>query len=242
MSQKRQKIRKGFILISFLLFPIILNYLSPYLIIMGSAAGIITGSFIVFAVLLFSSLFFGRAFCGWLCPAAGLQEACFAVRDKRVKGGNWIKFLIWVPWVALIVFMAIQAKGYHVVNPFYQTDYGISVSKPQNYFVFYTVIALVVTLAFTVGRRSFCHHVCWMAPFMMIGTKIKEILGYPSLHLQSEVAKCTRCKLCTKKCPMSLEVAEMVQRKTMGNAECILCGECVDACPKGVIKFGVKRD
>jgi polyferredoxin len=61
---RRQKIRKAIILISFLLFPITINYFSPYIIIDGAAQGIITGSFITFGLLFIVSLFFGRAFCG----------------------------------------------------------------------------------------------------------------------------------------------------------------------------------
>ena len=78
----RQKVRRAIILISFLFFPVTIYYLSPYLIIMGVSEKIVSGSFIAFSLMFFSSLFVGRAFCGWLCPAAGLQEACFAIRDK----------------------------------------------------------------------------------------------------------------------------------------------------------------
>ena len=55
---------------------------------MGASQGIITGSFLLFTVLFFSSLILGRGFCGWLCPAAGLQEGCFAVVDRRTRGGE----------------------------------------------------------------------------------------------------------------------------------------------------------
>ncbi len=65
---KRQTVRHLILLISLLLFPLTLNYFSPYLIVVGASRGIITGSFIVFIVLLLSSLFLGRFFCGWLCP------------------------------------------------------------------------------------------------------------------------------------------------------------------------------
>ena len=44
----RQRIRKGVILTTFLLFPIIMNYFSPYVIIDGASQGIVNGSFIVF--------------------------------------------------------------------------------------------------------------------------------------------------------------------------------------------------
>ena len=36
---------------------------------------------------------------------------------------------------------------------------------------------------------------------------------------------------------MSLDVNGMVHAGTMENDECILCGECVDVCPKDVIRY-----
>ncbi|NPV43691.1 MAG: 4Fe-4S binding protein [Firmicutes bacterium] len=42
-----------------------------------------------------------RVKCGWLCPVGGLQEICTVSVNKRAKGGkrNWIKYIIWVPWI-----------------------------------------------------------------------------------------------------------------------------------------------
>ena len=65
---KRQNIRKLLLIISMLLFPVTIWYMSPYLIIQGAMEGIVTGSFIVFAFMLFGSILFGRLFCGWICP------------------------------------------------------------------------------------------------------------------------------------------------------------------------------
>lgn len=78
----RQKVRKGIILVSFFLFPALFYYFSPVLIIEASSKGIINGSFIIFLLLLASSLLLGRAFCGWVCPAAGCQESIFSARSK----------------------------------------------------------------------------------------------------------------------------------------------------------------
>ena len=60
---------------------------------MGAYQGIIVGSFIVFTGMFLCSLFFGRAFCGWLCPAGGLEETVFSINDKPVKKYGWIKYL-----------------------------------------------------------------------------------------------------------------------------------------------------
>jgi polyferredoxin len=63
--------------------------------------------------------------------------------------------------VGIIIFSAIQAGGFHTVKPFFQTRYGISVTEPANYPVFYTVVGLITLLSFTAGKRAFCHYGCW---------------------------------------------------------------------------------
>lgn len=239
---RRQNIRQGIIIISFLLFPITLYYFSPYLIIQGALEGIAVGSFIVFITMFLMSLFFGRAFCGWICPAGGVQECLKAASNKKAKGGklNIIKYFIWVPWIISIITIFITVGGIEKFDFLYQTHYGISVITIQAFVIYYFVLALITATALLTGKRGFCHYICWMAPFMIIGTKIKEKAKYPSLHLEAEANKCINCKKCSIKCPMSLEVNEMALKGSMKNSECILCGECVDVCSKGVIKYKIK--
>ncbi|HBF36582.1 MAG TPA: 4Fe-4S ferredoxin, partial [Firmicutes bacterium] len=166
---KRQKVRKAILLISFLLFPITIFYLSPFLIIMAGLEGIISGSFIMFGVLLLVSFFLGRVFCGWVCPAGGLQDCCSMVSGKEVKGGwrNLIKYLIWIPWLTSIALIIITAGGIKKINMLYCTDHGISVSGLWSYIPYLVVIALFVILSLLFGKRSACHYICWMAPFMV---------------------------------------------------------------------------
>ena len=236
---KRQKLRRGLLLFTWLLFPIVMNFLSPYVIIDGAFQGIVSGSFILFGILFISSLFLGRLWCSWVCPAAGIQEACFAVKDKRLQGKriDWIKWVIWVLWIAVIILGFITAGGFTRVDALHLTDTGISVDAPEKYFIYYIVTGIVFGLAVLVGKRAFCHTACWMAPFMIIGRKIRNFLNTPALHLIADSEKCINCKKCTRSCPMSLDVNKMVQDMKMENAECILCGSCIDVCPEGVIHY-----
>ena len=204
---------------------------------MGAYQGIIVACAISFAVMFISSLLFGRVFCGWACPAGGVQEICFNVKDSPVKRGNWVKFLIWIPWMGTIIFLFIRAGGIQKVEPLFQMSTFISIDNPFAYIIYYSFLTLIVVLSLTVGKRSFCHHVCWMAPFMMIGRSLRNTIKWPSLRLKSEKEKCINCKLCTKKCPMSLEVEDMVMEENMENSECILCGMCADVCNKDVIHY-----
>ena len=238
----RQRIRRILLIIAFLLFPIVFYYLSPALIIMGASEGIITGSFIVFGLMFLSSLLLGRAFCSWICPAGGMQELCFGFWNKRAKGGryNWIKYFIWVPWISIIIVMAIRAGGYGEVDPFYQTYYGISMASINALVIFIMVLLVILILSYATGKRGFCHYACWMAPFMIIGRKLRNVAIWPSLRLVSDEDRCIDCKKCTKGCPMSLDVNTMVRVKSMENTECILCGMCVDNCPEEVISYKFK--
>jgi ferredoxin-type protein NapH len=237
----RQAFRGAMTIFMFALFPLIYYYFSPYLVIMGAAEGIVAGSLLVFPLLFLTSLFLGRAF--WDCPAGATQELCAKVRNTSFKNGkrNWIKYVIWVPWLSIIIVMFLQAGTIMTIDPLYQTYFGISITGAESAIMFLAIAGLVAVIALATGRRGACHTICWMAPFLIIGRKIRNTVNWPALQLEADSSKCINCKACTRNCSMSLDVNKMVQKQSMENAECILCGRCVDVCPKGVIKYTFDR-
>jgi len=239
----RQRVRKALVLLAFLSFPITMNFLSPYVIIDGAMNGIVNGSLVMFGLMFVSSLFLGRAWCGWVCPGGGMQEIVEPINNKPVNGKkiDWIKWAVWIPWVSLIIWMAITAGGYSKVNLLHLTDSGVSVDEPFKYIIYYIVVLLFVGLAAFAGRRAGCHTICWMAPFMMIGRWIRNRFGWASLRLAADASACKDCKVCSKNCPMSLDVNAMVQVEKMEHAECILCGTCVDNCSSKAIRYSFSR-
>jgi len=134
-----------------------------------------------------SALFLGRAYCGWVCPAAGCQEAIFLSRDKKVTKGDLIKWIIWIPWVSTIIILAALNGGYQKIDFFYDTSYGLSIGDVSSLIAYLIVLLILIVLpAYIFGRRSFCHHICWMAPFMIIGRK--KMMKLP-LMIPSSVAR-----------------------------------------------------
>lgn len=241
----RQRTRKTLLILSFLLFPLTMNYLSPYVIIDGASMGIINGSLIAFALMFLGSLFLGRLWCGWACPAGGLAEICLSANNQPVnlKKTDWIKWAIWLPWVAIIIATAVMAGGYKQVDLFLHTVGGISVAGTPDrpifiaYIIYYAVVGLFMTLSLTLGRRGGCHSICWMAPFMILGRKTRNTAAWPALRLKASPEACSNCKTCTTNCPMSLDVNAMVQKGHMEHSECILCGSCVDNCARKAIVY-----
>lgn len=236
----RQNIRKLILIISLLLFPITIWYMSPYLIIQGAMEGIVSGSFIVFVCMLLGSIFFGRIFCGWLCPMGGMQECLFSVNEKAPEQGwkNNIKYVIWMIWIISIIICFLFRKKEISIDFFYMTDHGISIAEIYNYIVYYGVIFLILIPAVLFGKRIFCHYFCWMAPFMVIGTKIRRFLHLPGVHIAVKHGNaCVSCGKCNKVCPMGIQVSETIGEGQVKSMECIQCGACVDSCPKRVLGY-----
>jgi ferredoxin-type protein NapH len=82
----RQRIRKALVILAFLSFPITMNFLSPYVIIDGAMSGIVNGSLVMFGLMFVSSLFLSRAWCGWVCHGAGMQEI---VEPAAIPSVGW---------------------------------------------------------------------------------------------------------------------------------------------------------
>lgn len=240
---KRQQIRSLIIFVSFLLFPILMNFLSPYLIINGAFEGVLTGSGIMFVFLFLFSMITGRLFCGWLCPMGGLNDILFSVNRKRItaKAMKISKFIIWGIWLMALIGGFIFAGGIKMINMLYMTDTGISVDEPLKYVIYYGVILLFAIISVIAGRRASCHSICWISPFMIIGKKLSDFLRLPRLRVKAEKSNCIHCNKCTGVCPMSIGVMEESDAKFAKNDDCISCGMCLDTCPKKCFTYRWKN-
>lgn len=239
---KRQQIRKLLLIVSLLLFPVTLYYFSPALIINAGLNGIINGSFIVFVLMFLMSIPFGRLFCSYFCPAGGLQECAFAVNEKNPKQGwrNYIKFAIWLIWL-IIVGVCYFHNGENIaIDFFFETENGISVSSVQSYVIYYGIVCLIFIPSILFGKRIFCHYFCWMAPFMIFGTKFRRILHLPGIHIKAiKKENCVSCGKCNNVCPMGIDVMSEIKHERINSHECIQCGACIDNCPKSVLTYGL---
>ena len=243
---KLQTFRKFLITFSMLLFPITIYYFSPYLIIMGALQHIINGSFIVFTLMFILGMFFGRLWCGFLCPTGGMSECFEHFSPKNPKQGwrNYLKYGIWVLWLSGVIICHVLGKGDYTIQPFFMTAHGISISNIYSYVIYYGIVILFLIPAIIHGKRANCHYICWMAPFMIMGYKVGRLLHLPQLKIKTKKENCIGCGACNKICKMSLDVKSLVadggeNQNEISSAECILCGECISACPKKVLNYKI---
>ena len=206
---------------------------------MASYKGIINASFIAFVFILLLSLFFGRAYCAWFCPGCGVQEIMTLLIKRKSKNSKalYIKYFIFTIWMGTIV------TGY-LINGFSKVDitYGMTdVTLERKIILTIGAIIIIVPLTAIFGQFASCKYICWQAPFMIIGTRIRDYFQFRGLRLRAETESCKSCMLCNKNCPMNIDVMDSVKMGEMKNTECILCGNCVDICKHKVIKYSITK-
>ena len=81
------------LLVSLLLFPVTLNYMSPVISVMGAFEGVIAGSVLLFAALFASPVFLEVV--RWLCLAARCRTWSVLEREEARRRADLVKYFIW---------------------------------------------------------------------------------------------------------------------------------------------------
>jgi ferredoxin-type protein NapH len=219
--------------LALILFPVYYYYLSPVIPLMGSTQGIVTGSILVFIMLLAISMVLGRGFCSYLCPAGKIQDMTTMGSNRKFPRTyfSWLKYIVWASWLGTLFFLFRRTGGIKGLRFAFHTQMGISVNDIASLLTYLMVLLVFFIMALLFGRRAACHTLCWMAPFMILGKKLGKIMHIPSLTIKTvQTNSCVSCGRCDDVCPMSLEVSKMVKKGSIESVDCILCGNCVDTC------------
>ncbi len=196
------------------------------------------------------TLFFGRFFCGWICPMGIIQHfgaSIFQVNDKSARyvrntyiRVQKIKYIILIVFV-FCAFFGVIISGWvdpisiitrfsvSVVVPVLGLFLGEDVAKEVGYDV--TVItALIFSVAFLSNiylPRFWCRTIC------PLGALLSIFSIRPLFRIVRDEEKCIHCGLCRQNCQGACE-----PDKKVIHSECLMCMTCIDVCPVGALKFG----
>jgi ferredoxin-type protein NapH len=226
-------LRKRISFLSFILLPITLNYFAPVLIVQASFEKTFTIMHIIFGLMVLSAIFFGGAWCSYICPFGALQELVPNTRSKyKLVNLKWLTGGI---FFILIVAPLIMYGFQKVILFYHMENIKVSVSSFHDLIRYYIITICIIVITIVLGKRTWCRYICPMYIFNYIGMKLGRFLKLPSLKIACKSEKCTQCKQCTKNCLMGLDVADMVKNNKWNTNECIQCGECLNACKCNVL-------
>lgn len=194
---------------------------------------IFSGTMVLLVLTLIMALLFRRSFCGLICPFGALQEFLGVLGKKLFKRSfrlnrrldNYLRYLKYVV-LLLTVYYAWKTAGlwmspYDPWAAYAHLSEGISSLVSENLIGF--ILLIVTIIGSILYDRFFCKYLCPMGALYGIISKIS-----PHKIVRNQ-DKCISCSLCTKSCPMNIDVAK---NTNVTSAECINCQLCVLSCPK----------
>jgi len=200
---------------------------------------IFSGTMILLGITLGLAVIFRRGFCGLICPFGALQEF-FALIGRKIFHKRFImppvidRPLRYLKYVVLVVtiYFAWKTAGLWMDPYDPWAAYG-HVSAGYESLITEYLIGIITLVIILVGSmlydRFFCKYLCPMGAVYGIVSKIS-----PSKIVRDK-DKCIDCNLCSKSCPMNIEVAKA---GTVTSTECISCQACVLSCPKaGALEY-----
>ncbi|HAW93407.1 MAG: cytochrome c oxidase accessory protein CcoG [Rheinheimera sp.] len=211
--------------------------------------------------LFFVTAFYGRVWCGYLCPQSvwtfifmWFEEKIQGTRNQRMTldQAPWSatkffkKALTHFCWLAFALLTSLIFVGYFTpVGPLFIEFFTFEAG-------FWAVVSVLFFTACTYGnagwmREIMCTHICPYARFqsamfdkdtftVTYDEQRGENRGPRSRkdknYKEKGLGDCIDCNLCVHVCPTGIDIRNGLQY------ECINCGACIDACDDTMAKMG----
>ena len=222
---------------------------------------------IVVVSLIVLTLVFGRIYCSVICPLGVFQDLLARFHRKKNKY-SYSKEVRWLRYPVLVVFVIAGVVGigslFQLLAPY--SSYGriatmifqplwkgcnnLLAMAAEHYesYAFYSVdtwmrsLPVLIIAAVTLvvlfilawrGGRTYCNTIC------PVGTILSFFARFSWLKVRFDADKCKNCSLCSKNCK-----AACIDYKThtVDYSRCVVCGNCIDKCKFGALKYSGSED
>ena len=166
-------------------------------------------------------LLFGRGWCGYACWSAMIFDLLpYKTPQKPRKN---LGFLRYITFSASIIFVALLFY-FNAANIALIMWYAFIVGN-----ILYYISGIALAFLFK-DNRAFCKYLCPVTVFL------KPASYFALLRVKCDTSKCIACGKCRRVCQMEVDMTDN-SRKRANGTECILCLNCINACPKKALKL-----
>lgn len=180
---------------------------------------------------------FRRTFCGLICPFGTIQEIFGNMGRRILKKRYTVPAVIDRPlrYFKYIVLAAAVLGGWLTatlwlqnVDPWTAYAHLPDFDEVMSTYFIGLIVLIIVLIGSFFYERFFCKYACPLGA-------LNAIIGLLSrLRITRDKDLCVNCGLCSKKCPVQINIEEV---ETVKTPECIDCEKCVAACPvNGALK------
>lgn len=166
---------------------------------------------------IFGPLLFGRGWCGYACWTAMVLDFLPYKRPRRprLKKLGVLRYVLFALSLLFVAALFLLHVGNLERIMFWSFLIGNAL-----YYIAGITLALVCK-----DNRAFCKYLCPVTVFL------KPMSYFSLLRVKVDKDKCISCGACKRVCPMNVDMLDP-SRKRENGTECILCMNCIDACPK----------
>ena len=170
---------------------------------------------------IFGPLLFGRGWCGYACWTAMILDLLpYKTPAAPRKKLGFLRYVLFALSFVFVASLFLLRVGKLEKILFWSFLVG-------NVLYYAAGILLACRLK---DNRAFCKYLCPITVFL------KPMSYFSLMRVTCDPAKCVSCGACKKVCPMDVDMTDNARARTNGT-ECILCMECVEACPKHALKL-----
>lgn len=185
--------------------------------------------FIMLLALVIGLVLTGKSFCGWICPLGSIQEALGGI-GKRLwpRAYNRVprsaeRVLQYLKYVVLIWVLVQTARSAQLIFQDWDPYFSLYHIWTDEVAISGYVVAGLTVVASLFIPRPFSRYACPLGA-------INGLFNWFSfIGITRDSATCTECGLCTKVCPVNIDLCAST---TVRSIECTRCLKCVDACPQ----------
>ena len=165
---------------------------------------------------IFGPLLFGRGWCGYACwTAMVLDFLPYKVPKAPRKKLGFVRYITFAASFVFVtaLFLCHVGNIERIIFLAFIIGNGL-----------YYAAGIILAFAFK-DNRAFCKYICPITVFL------KPMSYFSVFRIKCDKEKCVSCGKCRRVCPMNVDMTDN-SRKRENGTECILCMECVKACPK----------